>query len=337
MSRSAVSALVLAACLGLLLVLAPQIPLALFGAAMLAVVWRTAGAAIARRTGLGEGMATAGVMALVGLALAAGLVFGAAMLVEQWSDLMRLLPRGLEAVRELLAGLPGGEALLGAAEDFLREGPEDAAGVLARLGLGTANALLAVLLVLVASVYLAAMPGLYQAGLVRLFAPPLREEARIALGAGGRALRGWLWAKGVSMLVIFLGVWAGLTLIGMPNAFALAVIAGLFEFVPYVGAIASAVPALLVALAAGGDMVLWVLALYLAVQAIEANVVEPLAQYAGARVPPVLVLASQTLMGLLFGLPGIILATPLVATLLGIIRCSYVERWLEAPEPPPPA
>ena len=116
----------------------------------------------------------------------------------------------------------------------------------------------------------------------------------------------------------------------MPLAGTLALIATLCNFVPYIGAISGAVPAVLVALGQGGACVRG-RGLFLVVQGFEGNVVAPLVQRRTVELPPVLTIFSQTIFGSLFGPLGLVLATPIAAALMVAVRIVYVEGVLGEP------
>ena len=111
----------------------------------------------------------------------------------------------------------------------------------------------------------------------------------------------------------------------MPLAGELATIATLFNFVPYIGAICGAAPAVLVALGINPGLAIEVVCLFLAVQFFEGNVVAPLVQRRTVEMPPVLTIFSQTVFGTLFGPLGLILATPIAAALMVAVRMVYIE------------
>lgn len=111
----------------------------------------------------------------------------------------------------------------------------------------------------------------------------------------------------------------------MPLAFTLALIAGILNFVPYIGPLVSAVPAVLLALLQGPQVALYVALLYLGAQTIESYVLTPLVQQRAISLPPALTLSAQTLLGVLLGILGVVLATPLAAITLVVIRKLYVE------------
>jgi predicted PurR-regulated permease PerM len=131
------------------------------------------------------------------------------------------------------------------------------------------------------------------------------------------------------MLIVGVLLGLGLFLIGSPLALTLALLAGLLNFVPYIGALAGAIPAILVALANSPSLAMWVAVLFISVQLLEGNVIAPWIQKRTISLPPALTILSQTVLGTLFGLIGLIVATPLIAVLLVATRMVYVEGFLE--------
>ncbi len=71
------------------------------------------------------------------------------------------------------------------------------------------------------------------------------------------------------------------------------------------------------------------MALFAAVQMLEGNVIAPLIQKRTVALPPALTIFSQVLLGTLFEIMGVILATPAMAALLVLVRMTYVEGVLE--------
>jgi predicted PurR-regulated permease PerM len=80
-------------------------------------------------------------------------------------------------------------------------------------------------------------------------------------------------------------------------------------------------------------LALWVAGLYLAVQTVESNFVTPLIQQRTIHLPPAYVFAAQLVFGLLFGLLGLALATPIAAALLTIVNRLYVAGYLDREAP----
>ena len=179
--------------------------------------------------------------------------------------------------------------------------------------------------VLFAGIFLALDPEGYRHGVLQLVPDAYYERIRFALETVGRALRLWLAGTLVAMLVVGVVTTSALYAIGMPSALALGIIAGVLEFIPFIGPILSVLPAILVALPEGYTMVIWVGLIYLAIQQIEGNVLVPLIQQRTADLPPVLGILSILAGTLLFGLPGVVLAVPMALVIIVFIKQLYVR------------
>lgn len=131
----------------------------------------------------------------------------------------------------------------------------------------------------------------------------------------------WFVGQLLDMVIVGVLIGVGLWLLGVPLALTLALFAGLLNFVPYVGALAGAVPAILVALSQSPSMALWVALLFVGVQ------------MRTIALPPALTILCQTVLGTLFGVFGLVIATPLIAAMLTAVRLIYIEDVLERDEP----
>ena len=94
-------------------------------------------------------------------------------------------------------------------------------------------------------------------------------------------------------------------------------------------------PALLVALSDGGSAVAWTALLFVAVQQLESNVIEPLVQRRMVEIPPALLLFAVVAVGLLFGAPGVIMAAPLTVVAYVVVKKLYVRQVLGQETPVP--
>lgn len=301
--------------------------LLLFGAVLVAVVFDALAEPIARITRLPQGwallVAVLVVFAVLGLS---GWLFGAQVLA-QFAELQESLPQAWLSFEKWLGDTRVGDRVLAA----LRGWAPSTTGLMRNVGsmaVATIGALGSLLLVVVAGIYLAAQPRIYRSGLLQLVPPRSREAARSALAAIVRALRSWLGAQLIAMLAIGVLTTLGLWAIGMPSMLALGLLAGLSEFVPIVGPIVAAVPALLIALTLGIDTLLWTLGLYLLIQQIEGNVLMPIVTQRAVALPPALALFSVVALGILFGPLGVLLGAPLAVVLFVLVRELYVKRML---------
>ena len=223
------------------------------------------------------------------------------------------------------------QPLLGRVKGSLQEGTQKIAGVAAGVGTSTLGGLGSLLVVLVTALFFAIDPTLYVEGTARLMPKPWRGRAEDTLRDVGHVLRWWFVGQFIDMCAVGLLTAAGLYLIGVKLAFTLALIAALFNFVPYIGALAGAVPAVLIALGQGPQTALYTAILFLVVQTIEGNLIAPLVQKRTVELAPVLTILSQTVLGTLFGPLGLILATPVMAAGVELVKTVWVEDVLDDP------
>lgn len=193
------------------------------------------------------------------------------------------------------------------------------------------GSLTGVVVVLFVGIYMSISPELYRKGLLLLVPEERRPRAREVLDQTGHTLWRWLVGKAVAMLFVGLAASAGLALLGVPMPYALGLIAGLLDFVPFVGPIVAAVPAVLLAFTEGPRLGAYTALLYLVIQQIEGNIVTPLVQRRQVQLAPALVILAEVVGGILFGIIGVILATPLAAALLVLTKMLYVEDVLDTP------
>jgi predicted PurR-regulated permease PerM len=127
------------------------------------------------------------------------------------------------------------------------------------------------------------------------------------------------------MVAIGVVTTVAMLLLNVKAAFALGFIAGLFEFIPTVGPILSAVPAIAMGFVDGPEKALAVLAAYWGIQFLENNLLIPQLMRGGMDLPPALTLVAQALMTLVFGFLGLMVAVPLTAAILVPIKMLYVR------------
>jgi len=187
------------------------------------------------------------------------------------------------------------------------------------------GAITGTVLVLAAGMFIAISPRTYMHGLIVLLPKSKRKHAGEVLPMAGQAMVGWLKGISIGMLIIgsmsAIGLWA----LGIPAALALGIIAGILEFIPYVGPALSFVPALIIAYTISPEKMLWVVGLYILVQGLESNVVIPLLMKEMAELPPALLLLFQAVMATLFGFLGLLLAVPILAASKILVQIFYVE------------
>lgn len=301
--------------------------LLVFAGVLLAVFLSSMALFLHRYARLPQGVAlTVGILLVVGFLAGTGWLVGPRV-AEQASQLTERLPTSVEKIRSSLSQYRWGEMLL----SHMPQGQGSylsSTNILGRItGIfsTTLGILTNILVVIIVGLFLALNPTPYIEGVTHLFPKGKRARIREVFQAEGHGLRWWLIGRLCSMLVVGLLTGLGLWLVGLPLVFTLGLLAGLLSFVPYVGPIVSAVPGLLVALSAPG-VPIWVVALvYLGVQLLESNAITPLIQERAVSLPPALLVVVQLLGGLLAGLLGVLVATPLTVALIILVQMLYVE------------
>ena len=180
-------------------------------------------------------------------------------------------------------------------------------------------------LILVLAIYVGADPGLYHAGLMRLFPHGARDQAGVVLTRIATVLRRWLVTQLIAMVVMGVVSTVTLLLLGVKAAVALGVIAGLLEFVPTVGPILAAVPAIAMGFLDSPEKALTVGLAYLVIQQLEGHVLIPILMKEGMDLPPALTIVTQAVMALLFGFIGLMVAVPLLAVVIVPVKLLYME------------
>ena len=248
-------------------------------------------------------------------------------IAEQVVELRERLPESAESVRGALSQYGWGRSLLDSYTGFresIEPGPQTLSQVTGFFST-TAGVVAAIFVIIFVGIYLAASPGKYVSGLVQLFPKPRRGRAREVVAALVNVLRRWLAGRLGSMLAVGVLTLVGLLIADVPLALALSVIAALFTFVPYVGPVIAAVPAILVALVDEPIKALVVIILYIVVQILENYIITPLIQQRAVSLGPALLITVQILLGVLFGPVAVLFATPLAVVAAVAVQAFYIE------------
>jgi predicted PurR-regulated permease PerM len=305
-----------------------SILLLVFGAVLVCVIFRAIADPIRRLTRAPDGLAVAiAVMLVIGILGFAFWMFGSEV-SGQVRRLSETLPDAWRTFERRLGDMGFGGRL----DEMMEEAEPSGSGVLSgisRFAMSLGGGIADALVVLVGGIYLAAQPGFYREGLLKLVPQHRRDLAGQAMNDSGKALRLWLKGQLIAMSVVGLLVGAGLWLIGIPSALALGILAGILEFIPLAGPIIAAIPALLIALADGPQTALWVLGLYIVVQQIEGNLLQPIVQQHAVDLPAFVLIFSLLGFAMLFGVPGIILAAPLAVVGYVLVKRLYVQEALD--------
>ncbi|MGH9943926.1 MAG: AI-2E family transporter [Pyrinomonadaceae bacterium] len=314
----------------LLLWSAADVLLLVFAAVLLAIFLRGLSDMLSRHTNLSAGWSLA-VVTLSLVAIFAGAVWlltpRVSTQVEQFSE---YLPRAVERLRVHLDQYGWGRRLIAEAPN-ITEIMAGRTGVLARatgIFSGVLGGIVNVLIVIFVGLYLTAEPRLYINGLVRLVPISHRPRVLEVLGALGHTLRRWLVGRLILMLLNGVLTTLALWLLGVPLALTLGILAGLLNFIPNIGPVIAGIPAVLIALMQSPTQALYVFILYVALQSVDGYLLTPLVQRRTVDLPPVLTITAQVLLGVLLGTLGVLLATPLTAATLVLVRMLYVEDTL---------
>ncbi|WP_207095091.1 AI-2E family transporter [Novosphingobium sp. PY1] len=297
---------------------------AVAGAAVLSVLLRSIADPLGRWTGLGSRAGTAmAVVVLLGVLGCAGWLFGATVAV-QLAHLSTALPTSWNDLDAIADTVPFGEQALTSLESEL-----NLPSLLPQLFRLISNAATDLTLIFFGAVFFAAQPQLYKRGLLKLVPSNRRSVVSTSLGDAHRALRLWLLGQVISMIVVGVLTGLGLWLAGVPSALALGLIAGLTEGIPYLGPIIGSLPGILLALLESPQTALWALLVYVAVQQIEGNTLVPIIHREFVDLPPALTLFSIIAAGLVFGVIGVIFATPMLVVVYVMIKRLYVREALD--------
>lgn len=301
--------------------------LVVFAGVLLAVMLRGLADWLGRHTRLPPGWSLVAVLVTILLALAAFVVLAIPEVGRQFDELIAQLPGAVQQLTSHLEQTEWGRWLLGRAAKAGQWFAQPEAMASAQQALSTTlGAGAGIVVLLFVGVYVAAQPGLYLDNALRLLPAAKRPRARAIAGECGKTLRWWMVGMFASMTIIGVATWVGLLVLGVPLALVLAVLAAVLTFIPNFGPILAAVPAILLALSQGTTTTLWVLGLYVGIQAVESNAITPLIQRRAVSLPPALTIVAQMAMGALAGVLGVIMATPLIAVTLVLVRRLHVDR-----------
>jgi predicted PurR-regulated permease PerM len=175
--------------------------------------------------------------------------------------------------------------------------------------------------VFVMALYMARNPGIYVEGVIGLIPPSRRPLGRVILYDLKLTLHAWVVGQIISMVLLAVLTTLGLWALGVPYFLAFGVFAGIAAIVPFFGTLFSTVvPALLVLGVNGLPKAVAVILLGIGVHLIEANFVAPIVMERQVNLPPVITIAGVLLIGKLFGLAGLIIAVPILAFVMVLIR-----------------
>jgi len=317
---------------GLLLLgyLLGDVLLLVFAGVLLAVGLDGMARAVAGRLPVSRSWALAGITLGVAALLIATLGLSATRLIEQFRALIETMIDFVQTIHTRLSEL-GALDFLGEM-DGEGEGFAGAAGTLAgqavNWGMTAVGAITSLGIIVVLTLFLAARPKLYREGAMRLVPSDQRGTVDETLSAIAHALRWWFLGQLVSMAFLGVTVGLGFLILGVDLWLGLSVLTALLTFVPFIGPLIATVPIVAVGFSEGMQTGLIVLGGYLVIQTVEGNFLMPMIQQKAVNLAPALLIAVQVLLGVVFGVVGLMLAAPLTIVAMVAVQKLWVEHML---------
>lgn len=191
----------------------------------------------------------------------------------------------------------------------------------------TVGTILGFVVFIFVGIYTAFNPYQYVKGFLTLFPPQRRAFVDGVLSELGKTLKYWIVGKFISMVAIGILTTIGLRILNVPLAFILGLIAGILTFIPYLGAVIAAIPAILIGFSVSPLMALYVIILYMLIHAIEGYGITPMVEQRTVSLPPALTISVQIILSLLVGFIGLALASPFTAIAIVLIKELYVKQY----------
>lgn len=256
----------------------------------------------------------------------------------QINALVRQLPDLLQQLAAWMSHSPVGAKIVEAVKAAFAGSrvAQDIGGLIS----GGGELVLNCLILLVGALFFAADPAIYERGALLLVPPSVRPAFADALSDVGATLKLWLRAELIGMTSMGLLVGGGLWIAGVPSAAALGLMAGLSEFIPYVGPTAAMLPALGIAATAGTGPLIGTLVTYAIVRLIQTNFITPYVQSRVIDIPPAITVFAIIGIGFVFGLFGLFFSAGLLVVIFTLVKSLYLrdvlgERLESDPESTP--
>ncbi len=304
--------------------------LVLFGAVVLAVALDVLIEKLQKRTSWPRPLSLA--VVLLVLLLVGGVVFQLLVpeLITQVQQLGSLVPTAMEKLKSMLSSNP---RLINLEESFTElfswERIQPLGSQLLGFAGGAANSLIQLLLMSLLAVLLALDPDSHRQMVIAVTPRPARQAMNELLTKCRMALGGWLAGMTISASTVFVLTWGGLALLKAPLALLSALLCGLLTFVPTIGPTAASLLPLALALTVSPVLMIQVLVLRLILQNLEAFLLTPLLLSRTVNLLPTVALMAQLSLGALLGLPGVLLALPLVVVLQVVMEQVVVEQIMD--------
>ena len=186
-------------------------------------------------------------------------------------------------------------------------------GTVTRALTGVVGGLTTGFLIVMIGVYVAFEPRLYERGMAWMLPVHRRKDFHQTVMEMGQTMRRLMAGRIVGMIFEGVFTWFMLWIYGIPRAALLGILTGLLAFIPNVGAVISGLLMVMVGFSVGTEAGLYTILVYFLVQTFDGYIVIPLIAKKTVDLAPALVLGAQLVMGILFGILGLLLADPLMA------------------------
>jgi predicted PurR-regulated permease PerM len=249
----------------------------------------------------------------------------------EWQDVLARTQQAVESIQATLNGSEFGRLVL----SHVRGDSFTVSGIATNVFSVSLGFLTALVISVFGGIYLAAQVDVYRDGLIQLLPHRMRANGEETLVDIANALRLWMLGQMIGMALIGILTALAAWLIGLPSPLALGTIAGLLEFIPYVGPILGAVPGVLVAMTQDFHTVLWTIAAYTLIQQIEGHLVAPLISREMVYIPPLVLILGIVAITTLFGRYAAIFAAPIAVIIFVAVKKLYIRDSLGDPTPIP--
>ena len=316
--------------LGLLLWQLRWVLLVLFGAVVLAVALDVLIHQLQSRFRLDRPRA---LLVVLGTLLLAGVVIGQLLLPELFTQVQQLgrdLPQLIDKVSTLLGQDPRLASINQAVSPGLNPDNLQSLGrQLLGVAGGAANSMVQVLLAMLLGILLVLDPASHRGMVLAITPRPARDLMLGLLDESRQALGGWLSGMTLSATTVFLLTWGGLAVLQAPLPLLSGLVCGLLTFIPTIGPTAATVLPVGLALLQSPQLLVSVLVFRLVLQNLEAFLLTPLLLRKTVNLLPTVALVAQLSLGALLGLPGVLLALPLVVVLQVVMQRVVVQQVMD--------
>ena len=275
------------------------------------------------------------VVGLIILAVTTLIMATGPQIVGQFDTLAQRLPGALQSLEDYLDSSRIGTYMLNRIEEPEQSGNWNALGLITGTFSTVMNVVANIFVVIAVALFLATNPDIYRKGAMLLVPDRMQPRATQFLDTVSPGLFHWLLGQLVAMAVVAVLMALGLWWLGMPVYIALGVIAGLTNFIPYFGPFIGGIPAMLIAFSIDPTKAFWVGLLIFLVQVFEGNFLTPNIQKQATSLPPALIVVTIVGFGMLFGLLGMMFATPILLVIVVAVHIFYIEGMLNKTAPPP--